>query len=93
MIRLRFGWAEHVASMRRMRNSCNSSVGNPEWKIPLGGIIVDEIVKLRWILTACGQVSVDCTVFIRLRTGERVSGTFDSIKGGEHLKKDSVPWK
>lgn len=72
MIRRRFEWAEHVAFMRRMRNSCNSSVGNPEWKSPLGGIIVDEIIKLRWILTTPEQVSVDCTVFIRLRTGERV---------------------
>ena len=61
--------------MRMMRNSCNNSVGNPEWKSPLGGIIVYEIIKLRWILTICEQVSVDCTVFIRLRIGERVSGT------------------
>jgi len=88
MIRRRFGWAELVASMRRM-----SSVGNPEWKSPLGGIIVDEIIKLRWILTTCEQVSVDCTVFIGLRTDERISGTSDSIKGGELLKKDSAPWK
>jgi len=54
---------------------------------------VDEIIKLRWILTICEQVSVDCTVFIGLRTDERVSGTPDSIKGGELLKKDSAPWK
>lgn len=93
MIRRRFGWAEHVTFMGRMRNSRNSWVGNPEWNRPLGGIIVDEIIKLRWILTTCEEVSVDCTVFIRLRTGERVSGTSDSIKGGVLLKKDSVPWK
>jgi hypothetical protein len=55
-----------------MRNSGNSSVGNPKWKSPVGGIILDEIIKLRWILTTCEQVSVDCTVFFRLRTGERL---------------------
>ena len=54
---------------------------------------MDEIIKLGWILTTCEEVSVDCTVFIRLRTSERVSGTADSIKGGELLKKDSVPRK
>lgn len=79
--------------MRRMRNSCNSSVGNPEWKSPVGGIIVDEIIKLRWILTTCEQVSVDCTVFIGFRKDERVSGTSDSIKGGELPKQDPAPWK
>ena len=59
----------------------------------MGRIIVVEVIKLRWILTTCEQVSVDCIVFIRLRTGERVSGTSDSIKGGELLNKDSAAWK
>jgi hypothetical protein len=36
---------------------------------------------------------LDCTVFIRLRTDERVSGTYDSIKGGQLFKKDSAPRK
>jgi hypothetical protein len=35
--------------MGRMRNSRNSSVGNPEWNM-MGDVTVDEKIKLRWIL-------------------------------------------